>query len=91
MNDVFKDLLNVCVVIYLDDILIFSDNPTEHHNHVCKVLCRLHDNNLYTKIEKCEFNVKTTNFLGFIITPDSLQMDNSKVQVIWNWLTPTQG
>jgi len=88
MNDVFKDMLDVCIVVYLDDILIFSDDPAKHHEHVHEVLRRLHDNNLYAKIEKCEFDVKTTNFLGFIISPDSLQMDPAKIQAICDWPTP---
>ena len=70
MNNVFKDMLDVCVVVYLDNILIFSDNLAKHHNHICKVLCWLHDNNL--KIKKCEFNIKMMNFLSFIISPDGL-------------------
>jgi len=87
MNDIFKDLLDVCVVVYLDDILIYSDNPDEHKNHVREVLRRLRDNNLYAKIEKCEFSIEMTNLLGFIVSPNGLQMDESKVQVIRNWPT----
>jgi len=75
-------------VVYLDNILIFSDDPAKHHKHVCKVLCQLCDNNLYAKIEKCTFDVKTMNFLGFIISPDSLQMDPAKIQAIHDWPTP---
>ena len=88
MNDIFKDMLDVCVVIYLDDILIYSDNPAEHDNHVREVLRRLRLNNLYAKVEKCEFGVETTNFLGFIVSPNGLQMDESKVQTIRDWPTP---
>jgi RNase H-like domain found in reverse transcriptase len=51
-------------------------------------LRRLRSNNLYAKIEKCEFDVKITNFLGFIISPDGLQMDESKIQVIRDWPAP---
>jgi len=88
MNDVFKDLLDVCVVVYLDDILIYSENPDEHLKHVREILCRLRANSLFAKLEKCEFNVDTTNFLGFVISPDGIQMDESKVQVIKDWPTP---
>jgi hypothetical protein len=88
MNDVFKDMLDVCVVIYLDDILIYSDDPAKHNNHVRKVLHCLRTNNLYTKIEKCEFSVTTMSFLGFVISPEGLQMDDLKIQVIRNWPTP---
>ena len=88
MNDCFKELLDVCVVIYLDDILIYSENPTDHAIHVREVLRRLRANSLFAKIEKCEFDVDTTSFLGFVISPDGLKMDDSKVQVIRDWPTP---
>jgi len=88
MNDVFKDLLDVCVVVYLDDILIYSDNPDEHLPHVREVLRRLRAHNLYAKIEKCAFGVDTTDFLGFVVGPEGLRMDDSKIQVIRDWPTP---
>jgi SepF-like predicted cell division protein (DUF552 family) len=79
MNDVFKDLLDVCVVVYLDDIFIYSESHVEHKRHVREVLRRLRENNLYAKIEKCGFNVNTTNFLGLVITPDGLRIDESEI------------
>jgi hypothetical protein len=88
MNNVFKDMLDVCVVIYLDDILIYSDDPAKHNDHVRKVLRCLHTNNLYAKIEKCEFSITTMSFLGFVISPEGLQMDDLKIQVIRDWPTP---
>ncbi len=88
MNDTFKELLDVCVVVYLDDILIHSENPTKHSQHVREVLHHLCESNLFAKLEKCQFNVDTTNFLGFIISPDGIHMDESKVKVIQDWPTP---
>lgn len=88
MNDVFKGLLDICVVVYLDDILVYSENPAIHTTHVIEVLRRLRANNLYAKVEKCEFSVTTTEFLGFIISPDSLRMDELKIQVIQDWPVP---
>ena len=88
MNDCFKDLLDVCVVVYLDDILIYSENPDEHATHVHEVLRRLRANSLFAKLEKCKFDVDTTSFLGFIISPEGLKMDDAKVQIIRDWLTP---
>jgi len=88
MNDIFKDLLDVCIVVYLDDILIYSENQTEHEEHVREVLRWLRTHSLFTKLEKCEFDVDTTNFLGFVITPDGLSMDDAKIQVIKDWPTP---
>jgi hypothetical protein len=88
MNNIFKDLLDVCVVVYLDDILIYSESQSEHENHVCEVLRRLCKFNLFAKMEKCEFNVNTTNFLGYVINPDGIHMDDMKIQVIQDWLVP---
>ena len=56
MNDIFLDLLNVCVVVYLDDILIYSDNLENHKNHIKEVLRRLRDNGLYASPTKCAFH-----------------------------------
>jgi len=88
MNDIFKDLLDVCIVVYLDDILIYSKNPDKHLKHVREILHQLRANSLFAKLEKCKFNVDTTNFLGFVMSPDGIRMDKSKVQVIKDWPTP---
>lgn len=85
MNNIFKDLLDICVVVYLDNILIYSENPTNHTAHIQEVLHCLCTNNLYAKVNKCEFSIRTMNFLGFIISPNGLQMDKAKVQVIQDW------
>ena len=88
MNEIFKDLLDVCVVVYLDDILIYSEDPSEHEKHVHEVFRRLRKNNLYAKLDKCEFDVDTTNFLGYIISPDGIRMDEAKIKVIQDWPVP---
>lgn len=89
MNDVLREFLDIFVVVYLDDILIYSENPGEHDDHVRKVLSKLQEYNLFCKPEKCEFNVDTTTFLGFIISPQGLSMDPSKIQTITGWNPPT--
>jgi hypothetical protein len=88
MNDIFRDLLDVTVIIYLDDILIFSDNPADHEKHVKEVLERLRHNQLFAKAEKCEFHRNECEFLGFIISPDGISMDPKKVQTISDWPEP---
>jgi hypothetical protein len=88
MNDIFKDMLDVCVVIYLDDILIYSADPNKHKEHVTEVLRRLRAHSLFAKIEKCEFSVDTTSFLSFVVSPNGLHMDESRIQVIRDWPTP---
>ena len=88
MNDIFRDLLDVSVVIYLDDILIFSTNEKDHEGHIREVLKRLKENQLFCKASKCFFHTKIVEFLGIIITPEGLSMDKSKIEAIQNWPTP---
>ena len=88
MNETFADLLDVCVVVYLDDILIYSSNLKEHRMHVKEVLKRLRENKLYASPSKCFFHKDKIEFLGFIISKDGLRMDNNKVQTICDWPAP---
>jgi len=88
MNNIFSDVLDVFVVIYLDDILIYSDNMNYHKKHVKKVLKRLQENRLYVLPTKCVFHQNRIEFLGFVLGVDGLIMDESKTQTIQNWLTP---
>ena len=82
MNDIFSDLLDVCVVIYLNDILIYSNNMSEHHQYVKEVLKCLHKAGLYAKAEKCKFHSKSVEYLGYILFPSGLIMSNNKVKII---------
>ncbi|KAI0998467.1 hypothetical protein K3495_g9725, partial [Podosphaera aphanis] len=88
VNDVLREYLNIFVVVYLDDILIYSNNAKQHDEHIRKVLQKLLDYNLFCKPEKCEFQVESTTFLGFIISPKGLSMDPSKIQTIVDWKPP---
>ena len=88
MNDIFSDVLDVFVVIYLDDILIYSNNMNDHKKHVKEVLKRLQENWLYASPTKCVFHQDRIEFLGFVLGVDGLRMDESKTQTIQNWPTP---
>ncbi|QRW17502.1 Retrotransposable element Tf2 protein [Rhizoctonia solani] len=88
MNKIFRDLLDVYVIIYLDNILVFSLNKKDHELHVRKVLKRLQDNDLFCNIEKCHFHVKKIDYLGFIISEFGIEVDQSKVTDAMNWSTP---
>ena len=88
MNDIFSDLLDVCVVIYLDDILIYSNNMSEHHWHVKEVLKHLYKAGLYAKAEKCKFYSELVEYLGYILSSSGLTMSNDKVKIIQDWLEP---
>ena len=81
-------MVDVCMVIYLDDILIYSDDEESHMEHVRKVLQRLQDNHLHAKPEKCDFHVDTVEYLGMFISPRGITMDPSKVEAILSWPVP---
>src|ERR1700722_17653012 len=88
MNDIFADMLDVCVVVYLDDILIYSDNMDIHKTHVREVLKRLRENGLYAGADKCEFHSESIEYLGFRLSPEGLSMDPAKIQTIQDWPEP---
>ncbi|CEL54635.1 Retrotransposable element Tf2 155 kDa protein type 1 OS=Schizosaccharomyces pombe (strain 972 / ATCC 24843) GN=Tf2-1 PE=4 SV=1 [Rhizoctonia solani AG-1 IB] len=89
MNEVFQDLLDVSVIIYLDDILIFSKNPEEHESHVKEVLQHLMDMQLFCKGSKCEFHQTTVEYLGIIVSDKGFSLDKLKIQAVQEWPTPT--
>jgi hypothetical protein len=72
--------LDIFVVVFIDDILIFSKNEEEHDKHLRLVLQKLRENQLYTKLSKCEFWLKEVSFLGHIISKGGLYVDPSKVK-----------
>jgi hypothetical protein len=89
MNGLFKDLINEGkVVIYLDDIMIFTTSLEEHRQITRRVLEILRRNKLYLKPEKCEFEVTETEYLGLIISEGQVKMDPIKVQGILDWPVP---
>ena len=88
MNDTLREFLDQFCVVYIDDILIYSKTKAEHRKQVRKVLQKLKEAGLYTKPEKCEFNVEKTTFLGFIISTNGIEMDPAKVEAVLNWETP---
>ena len=88
MNDVFSDLLDVCIVVYLDNILIYSDNIMQHWSHVKEVLKRLRKARLYVKTEKCEFYSDSIEYLGYVLSPSGLTMSDVKVKTIQEWPEP---
>ncbi|KAJ1043918.1 hypothetical protein NDA10_001565 [Ustilago hordei] len=88
INDIFRDIIGVYVVVYLDDFLIFSDTEEVHVKHVTEVLTRLRSNRLFAKLSKCEFHTKTVEFLGYIIKPTGIEMDPEKVHTVKEWPMP---
>jgi hypothetical protein len=78
-------LLDVCVIVYLDDILIYSEDEASHEEHVQEVLCRLHKHSLYTNPQKCKFHTNTMEYLGYILSLNGLSMSLEKVK---DWAEP---
>jgi len=89
MNDIFQEYMDKFVVVYLDDILIFSKNQEDHDKHVQLVLVTLQEHGLYAKLEKCEFDKSSVAFLGYVVSLDGLFMDKSKVKTIRCCATPS--
>ncbi len=87
VNDVLRDVVNRFVFVYLDDILIFSQNERDHIQHVRLVLQRLLENRLFAKLKKCEFHTRSVPFLVFILSPEGIRMDPAKVEAVANWPT----
>jgi hypothetical protein len=88
MNDIFQDMADIFVIIYLDDILIFSKNIEDHHQHVRQVLDRLRKKLLWVKPKKSIFHTDWVEFLGFIVSKD-VAMDEAKSSAIFAWPIPT--
>jgi Reverse transcriptase (RNA-dependent DNA polymerase) len=89
MNDIFQDMIDKgWIVIYMDDILIFSKDLGEHQERTRRVLQRLQEHDLYLKAEKCRFDTQEVEFLGMIVRPNQLTMDPTKLAGIKDW--PTQ-
>ena len=90
MSDSFRDMIaEGWLVIYMDDLLIYSDNDIEHTARTKRVLQRMKELDLYLKLEKCSFAVREVEYLGMIIKPGSLAMDPVKVAGIAKWPTPS--
>jgi hypothetical protein len=85
MNSVFMQELDQFVVVFIDDILIYSKNPKDHANHLHIIFQRLRDQHLYAKFSKCEFWLDTVKFLGHTISNDGISVDPSKVQEVLDW------
>jgi hypothetical protein len=88
MLDIFRDIIDIYVIVYLDDILIFSESEKEHESHVKEVLRRLLEKKLYAKLSKCLFHTESVEFLGFILSSQGISMAPDKVKAVQDWLPP---
>ena len=88
INNVLREYIDIFCVVYLDDILIFSDTLEEHKEHVRKVLQKLQDNDLLVQPDKCDFHTQKVTFLGHVITPGKIHMEPCKIEAVKNWPVP---
>ncbi|WVZ84046.1 hypothetical protein U9M48_031122 [Paspalum notatum var. saurae] len=88
MNSVFMNELDKFVVVFIDDILVYSKNEKEHEEHLRIVLSRLREHKLYAKFSKCAFWLKEVAFLGHILSAKGVAVDPSKVEDVLNWKQP---
>eukprot|EP00253_Pinus_taeda_P014944 PITA_14944 len=88
MNEMMKEYIKKFVIVYLDNILVFSRTREEHLRHVRRVLEKLQQNKLLINLKKCTFLQKELIYLGFVIAENELNMDSEKIAVIVNWPSP---
>jgi hypothetical protein len=88
MNKVFMEELDKFIIVFIDDILIYSETAKEHAEHLRIVLERLRQNQLYAKFSKCEFWLEKVTFLGHVFTADGVAVDPEKIEVVSEWQQP---
>lgn len=89
MNRVFKPYLDKFVVMFINDILIYSKTKEEHTKHLWLVLRNLQEHKLYAKLKKCEFWLEEVRFLGHVVSREGISVDLAKVKAIVDWLRAT--
>ena len=88
MNHVLRPFICKYVVVYFDDILIYSKSLDEHVEHIKCVLAVLRKEYLYANLEKCTFCTDKVVFLGFVVSAHGVQVDEEKIKVVREWLPP---
>jgi hypothetical protein len=88
MNDIFRPLLDKCVIVYLDDILVYSRTKKKHLEHLDQVLQLLRKNKLFGKLKKCDFFKSEVEFLGHLVSDQGLAVDPHKIDTIRDWPQP---
>ena len=89
MNRVFRPFLDRFIIVFIDDILVYSRSDVEHEHHLRTVLQTLRENELYAKFSKCEFWLESVGFLGHVVSSQGIQVDQKKVEAVAQWSRPT--
>ena len=88
MNKIFRPYLDQFVVVFIDDILVYSRSEEEHEQHLRIVLQILRENQLYAKASKCEFWLNEVKFLGHVVSKNGIVVDPTKVEAVLDWRQP---
>ena len=89
MNEVFGDYIDKFLLVYLDDLLVYSDSEEQHEEHLRLILQRLREHKLKAKLKKCEFGKQKVKYLGHIVGSGELSVDHDKVVAVTEWEPPT--
>ena len=89
MNWIFKPYLDLFVIVFIDDILVYSKSKKEHEEHLRIVLEMLREKKLYAKFSKCVFWLDSLSFLGHVVSKDGVMVGHSKIETLRNWVRPT--
>ncbi|KAL0561236.1 hypothetical protein IC582_001658 [Cucumis melo] len=89
MNRVFREFVDTFVIVFIDDILIYSKTEAEHEEHLRMVLQTFRDNKLHAKFSKCEFWLKQVSFLGHVVSKAEVSVDPAKIEAVTSWTRPS--
>ena len=89
MNNLLTNLLDCGIIVFLNDILVYSGTRDEHIQLLCMVFGKLREHRFYCKLKKCSFFCTNTTFLGFDFTPEGLEISDAKVKSLCDWPQPT--
>jgi hypothetical protein len=88
MNKVFMEYLDKFVMVFIDDILVYSKNEEEHKEHLHLALQKLRNHSMYAKLSKCDYWLKQVAFLGHVVSNGGISMDLSKIRHVLSWNAP---
>jgi len=85
INRTLQSYIDICCIVYLDDVLIYSDNLEQHQKDVAAIIRAIRQQGMKLKPSKCEFHQRETEYLGFIINNEGVKVDPIKSAAIWDW------